>query len=83
MLQPEVPDLRAPAQVESVQGQHGGDVADSDVRHMDAAVQRQLLQVVQVARDVLQGSVGHPEGKERRKRGRVFFLSLDLLFLFL
>ncbi|KAK3914892.1 Lipoprotein signal peptidase, partial [Frankliniella fusca] len=38
MLKAEVPHLRAPAQEEGAEGQHSGDVADADVRDVDAPV---------------------------------------------
>ena len=60
MLQPEVPDLRAPAEEEGAQGQHGGDVADPDVADVNTAVQSELLQVGEVTGDVLQSSVSDP-----------------------
>ena len=57
MLQPEVSDLRTPAQEERAEGQHGGDIAHPNVADVNTAVQGELLQVGEITSDVLEGSV--------------------------
>ena len=60
VLQPEVSDLRTPAQEERAEGQHGGDIAHPNVADVNTAVQGELLQVGEITSDVLEGSVSDP-----------------------
>lgn len=60
MLDAKISDLGTPAKEQGRQGEHCGNVPDAYVCHVDASIQREFLQLVEVAGDVLERRVSDP-----------------------